>query len=157
MYSDVMHVMGHKFLLTVVKPLHLTLSTEVECETTHVKGELFLAAHRECCCRVCSEQPLNCLQTRIVLEGQVQRQIVVFIGHCARCSTIHCSNILRNKYHDTKKSHPRTYTFRVQLNQLLNDVRLSSILNGDVEREISAIQTSSADSTRVLCQEELRH
>ena len=39
LYSDVMHVDDMKFLITVAEPLHLTLTTPVERETTHVLGE----------------------------------------------------------------------------------------------------------------------
>lgn len=38
MYADVMHVEGQKFLLTVLEPLHLTLCTPIERETTHMLG-----------------------------------------------------------------------------------------------------------------------
>ena len=38
LYTDVMHVMEKKFLITVAEPLHITLCTPVDRETTHELG-----------------------------------------------------------------------------------------------------------------------
>ena len=38
LYTDVMHVMGKKFLITVAEPLHITLCTPVVRESTHELG-----------------------------------------------------------------------------------------------------------------------